>query len=136
MGILCLGNLARFLPAEENVEKVIAGWKMSTADANKLRFLFTNKDKPLKCEAMQKMLVLGTPRDWVLELMEVQNRDVQRDYLRTWKIPVFPVTGQDLIDLGVEPGPGMGKELAKLKTAWVNSKYNLRKADLLKKVVV
>jgi hypothetical protein len=33
-------------------------------------------------------------------------------------MPVFPVRGADLVDLGVEPGPALGRTLSELRDAW------------------
>lgn len=47
-------------------------------------------------------------------------------------VPSFPVNGADLLNMGFKSGPDMGKMLASLKSAWVNSQFKLTKDDLLK----
>ena len=46
-------------------------------------------------------------------------------------VPDFPVSGHDLMDLGMKPGPQLGKELARLERAWVESGFALDKPALL-----
>jgi len=50
----------------------------------------------------------------------------------TWTPPPFPVTGDDLIALGMTPGTDMGARLKKLEDDWELSGYTLTKEELLK----
>ena len=43
----------------------------------------------------------------------------------------FPVSGNDLADLGIMPGPVMGQELARLERAFIESGFALDRTDLL-----
>lgn len=54
-----------------------------------------------------------------------------RALLTDWTVPVFPVTGRDLIELGLEKGPALGAALARLRTAWADSDYTASRTDLL-----
>ena len=45
--------------------------------------------------------------------------------------PAQPVTGQDLIERGVQPGPALGSTLGKMTQRWIDSDFTLTKADLL-----
>jgi poly(A) polymerase len=46
-------------------------------------------------------------------------------------VPRFPLTGNDLIERGLLPGPGLGAELDRLETKWIASNFRLEKAALL-----
>ncbi|WP_193334966.1 CCA tRNA nucleotidyltransferase [Devosia beringensis] len=46
-------------------------------------------------------------------------------------VPDFPVSGRDLARLGMKPGPHLGKELARLERAWIDSGFALGKPALL-----
>ena len=46
-------------------------------------------------------------------------------------IPVFPVSGADLMKLGFEKGPELGKQLKALEAAWLASGFELSKENLL-----
>lgn len=54
-----------------------------------------------------------------------------RALLTDWTAPVFPVTGRDMIELGLEKGPALGAELARLRTVWADSDYTASRSDLL-----
>lgn len=46
-------------------------------------------------------------------------------------VPPFPVSGHDLAGLGMAPGPALGRELARLERAWIESGFALGKGELL-----
>lgn len=46
-------------------------------------------------------------------------------------VPPFPVSGRDLMELGMTQGPGLGQELARLEQAWIDSGFALGKVELL-----
>ena len=50
---------------------------------------------------------------------------------QSWEKPVFPVRGDDLIGIGIEPGPAMGETLRRLEDAWVESGFALDRNELL-----
>ncbi|MGU3398341.1 CCA tRNA nucleotidyltransferase [Brucellaceae bacterium D45D] len=53
---------------------------------------------------------------------------------QNYDAPVFPVTGGDLLELGVEKGPVLGEELRRLETFWIDSGFSLDRAALLRKL--
>jgi poly(A) polymerase len=46
----------------------------------------------------------------------------------------FPISGKDLTELGLQQGPVVGQELARLERLWIDSGFALSKADLLGRV--
>ena len=52
-------------------------------------------------------------------------------YAVSWKAPVFPLRGADLLGLGAQTGPELGKRLAELEGAWVESGFALGREALL-----
>nr|WP_113368552.1 CCA tRNA nucleotidyltransferase [Brucella intermedia] len=48
--------------------------------------------------------------------------------------PVFPVTGGDLLALGIQKGPGLGEALRSLETFWIDSGFSLDRTALLDKL--
>ena len=50
-----------------------------------------------------------------------------------WTKPELPVSGRDLIDLGADPGPTMGKVLKTLEADWVQSDFQLQRDALLER---
>jgi poly(A) polymerase len=51
-----------------------------------------------------------------------------------WPVPVLPVTGRDLMDSGMAPGPELGQALRRLEDWWVASGFTAGKDDLLKRL--
>lgn len=51
-----------------------------------------------------------------------------------WVEPKFPLSGKDLMALGVSAGKEMGDQLTKLEELWIESNFNLSKSDLLAKL--
>ncbi|MGE0769094.1 MAG: CCA tRNA nucleotidyltransferase [Hyphomicrobiaceae bacterium] len=48
----------------------------------------------------------------------------------TWRAPVFPVSGADLIARGLPPGPALGKLLAEIKDWWIAQDFPPRDTTL------
>jgi poly(A) polymerase len=53
---------------------------------------------------------------------------------RTWVPPRLPVTGTDLIAVGLHPGPKMGQVLSALEDWWVANDFTPTRQDLLARV--
>ncbi|MGQ5719035.1 CCA tRNA nucleotidyltransferase [Pseudochrobactrum asaccharolyticum] len=53
------------------------------------------------------------------------------DVAETADVPVFPLSGADLMKLGFEKGPELGKRLKALEAAWLASGFELTKENLL-----
>jgi poly(A) polymerase len=47
-----------------------------------------------------------------------------------WPHPEFPISGRDLLELGVPPGPAIGDWLSKLETEWVEADFSLSGDEL------
>ncbi|WP_113496184.1 CCA tRNA nucleotidyltransferase [Brucella sp. NBRC 12953] len=56
------------------------------------------------------------------------------DAVEKYEPLVFPVTGGDLLSLGVEKGPGLGEALRDLETLWIDSGFSLDREALLDKL--
>jgi hypothetical protein len=60
----------------------------------------------------------------------------ERAVMEVWEVPEFPVTGYDLIRLGMRPGPLYGVTLDSLKNLWADSGYEATKEQLLEHVYI
>ena len=56
------------------------------------------------------------------------------DALQSYDAPTFPVTGSDLLNLGIEKGPVLGEKLRGLETLWIESGFSLDREALLDKL--
>ena len=52
-------------------------------------------------------------------------------FAESWKAPAFPLRGADLLALGAQKGPELGKLLVELEGAWVESGFALDREALL-----
>ncbi|MBL4853915.1 MAG: CCA tRNA nucleotidyltransferase [Robiginitomaculum sp.] len=50
---------------------------------------------------------------------------------KDWQWPSFPVTGKDLIALGIPHGPQLGKAMQALEALWIRSGFSVQKPQLL-----
>lgn len=103
-------------------------WKFSRPEKDLALFLVDNKHKQHTYEDLRKMVAFGASPDFVAELAKLQNVARVPNKIN---VPTFPVSGKDLISLGVTPGPEMGEILATLKRKWADSGFNLSRDDLL-----
>ncbi|WP_237216415.1 CCA tRNA nucleotidyltransferase [Falsiroseomonas oryziterrae] len=56
---------------------------------------------------------------WLAEARDGQDRAALRDAVGAMERPVFPLLGRDLLELGVAPGPAMGRLLSELRGWWI-----------------
>ena len=54
--------------------------------------------------------------------------------LNKLEIPIFEITGDDLISMGFKPGIQMGELLRKCELEWINSGFKLSKNELLQQI--
>lgn len=52
----------------------------------------------------------------------------------SWVAPVFPVKGQDVLTLGIEAGPKVGKLLSVVETWWENGNYKATRQECLNRL--
>ncbi len=56
------------------------------------------------------------------------------DIIQKWDYPMFPLSGNDLMDAGIEKGPELGKALDALENYWIESDFKLTSDELLAKI--
>lgn len=110
----------------EQLEETMERWKLAKSERAEARYAFESKTK-YKLRDYKHDLVDGANIDHVEEMLKYH----LLPSLRKWDVPVFPVTGADLIEMGYEPGPTLGAKLRNLRDMWRESKYTLKKKDLL-----
>ncbi len=119
------------------VPGVLKNWKASKEEIDLAQYL-AQPDRDWKGKnPFREMAVHGVSREWAREMAALQNIDVfERAVLDTWEVPEFPVTGYDLIQLGMRPGPLYGVTLDRLRNMWADSGYTSTKEQLLANVQV
>jgi len=134
------------MPADMALDKICERMRLSNAMAESLRQAFLHYDQitPDTNEAGQKKLLrrLGpeTFRHAILTQWAHGNDLIIASHpyasmlklAQKWQPPQFPVTGDDLIAIGIKPGKPMGDLLRRLEDKWEESDYKLSKEQLLK----
>ncbi len=136
-----LVRLAALLdPAD--VQALTASWKLSNDLSKRLKHI-TEGARILHAgmtPAEQKKALRRMGRELFIQCatlrhaMDGSDISAMLQLADTWDIPHFPVTGKDLLALGIPEGKRMGELLAKLDEAWEMSDYTLTKEALLARV--
>lgn len=120
------------LIASTDEEKFFQFWKMSSAEEAKVRNMIRNRGVRWDEEKVEVYLTRDKfPLDHVVSMLEVAGEPTLARYAENFQIPVFPVTGKDLMAAGMKPGPAMGQRLRKLENAWVFSRFTKTKEELM-----
>ena len=136
-------RLAKLANDPKTAEAVAKAWKLSNDERDMLRYLAqarkVDRDADVVFSLTSGMVEMtnGVPRNWVVERARewgVRSAWVAAAMLETVDVPVFPVTGQDLLDRGVPQGKDLGEKLKSLKKAWQDSKFTLTHIDLMNKL--
>lgn len=115
---------------DEVIFKLADDWKWSNDERDHVTWFtkhaFTNAD-------LRKLIAIhDSPREWVAELAGSEERDDwERNALVHWVFPKFPVTGHDLMSVGIKPGPDMGTWINYLKDQWAEIGYPANKEELM-----
>jgi len=99
--------------------------KISTKDVRLMQYLVQFKDYKFNDEVLTKRLkagivLQGASIEYTVEAALMLGCDSVAEQIRQWSVPVFPVTGDDLKGLGMQPGKEMGTMLMSMKYAWFN----------------
>jgi poly(A) polymerase len=146
--LLALAALLRSVGdnASALIDAIDTRWKLSKADYRRLQALC----KPLIASvkwaderAKKKHLrALGGELfiDQVLLLMAEGGDALSGlkaiEFARSWPVPEFPLTGNDLLAVGFVPGKKLGAHLAMLESYWEDQEYNLTKEELIRRLSV
>lgn len=122
---------------KSDAEIIIEKWKLSNEERDRLLVLIEFSRKSWTDSSAKEFIVRSKKPEWTRDRMIEANFIAGRpsNGLNFWKIPTFPVSGQDFIDLGFKPGPEIGKMVKKAFDLWVAGNYFAEKADLVKKVL-
>jgi poly(A) polymerase len=139
-------RLAALLPRETAAALAVAQrLKLSNADRDRLAALASPANvvtPPLDEQGRRRALHrLGADLFRDLVLLDWADRPAaakrHRELLEAaegWTPVVLPVKGQDLLDLGVSPGPEVGRLLAEIERWWEEGDYRATREDCLSKL--
>ncbi|WP_265015551.1 CCA tRNA nucleotidyltransferase [Wolbachia endosymbiont (group A) of Anoplius nigerrimus] len=111
--------------------------RLSNKQKKKLLFLLSNDIKTELSEKEQKKYISLFGRELYCDLVKIcgvesgENVDKYISFANTFNIPKFPLSGNDLINIGHQPGKSLGKNLELLRQHWEDSSYTLTKEELV-----
>jgi len=125
--------LVALLKNEADVNNLTAKWKLSAIEREIMRFIVVNRDKPFNLDVATRLWTDPKVNDLHVRILAYYLGDhAIANELKNKDKPVFPVSGKDLIQSGIKPGPEMGKILKNLEQKWKDDGYKMSKEDLLK----
>lgn len=100
-------------------------WKFSREEVRMIEYMKKNKKPYENSFEMMKEVVNGTLREFVTENAYLTNSNINdiNDFV-SLEVPVFPISGKDLLDEGFNPGVEMGKELKRRKRLWIENGFS------------
>lgn len=105
----------------------LEAWHDAIPDASTLKHAMVEHGKRLVTQG----LLLAAARLSVRNGVELQ---ALFSNIECFDIPVFPLRGRDLTDLGIGPGPEIGVLLQKARAAWRDEGYGLSRDRLLERI--
>lgn len=113
-------------------------FKFDNAVYEGAKVLLTFEQEFLDPESMDltTLLISGTVNTEHLKVwLRMKSSSDMVDRVELFESMTLPITGRDILALGVGPGPEVGQKLKKAKTAWVESGYKLSSQELLENLV-
>jgi tRNA nucleotidyltransferase/poly(A) polymerase len=133
MSNLAVVALARAIKDKATAQAVAENWKMSNDEVKQLLWTVDMRDRTdLRDFEFKKMIVRDEKvREWVYDLLISFDDYDTLKRMQAWETPVFPVNGNDLIQIGFKPGPDLGKALNGLREVWIDLNFEKTRDELL-----
>ncbi|MEM8949116.1 MAG: CCA tRNA nucleotidyltransferase [Pseudomonadota bacterium] len=136
--LLRLAALLRSNTATASMPAAVAAWRLSNAEAARLQRLTEGPlpDLPMSPGTAKRQVYREGPGIYT-DLVNLSAR-TEDDLERSLPPPAvenFPITGQDLINHGVPPGPDLGQQLKQLEDWWLEQDMQPDRQELLQELV-
>ncbi|MGL9726008.1 MAG: CCA tRNA nucleotidyltransferase [Wolbachia sp.] len=111
--------------------------RLSNKQKKKLLFLLSSNIKTELSEKEQKKYISLFGKELYCDLIRICsveseiNVDDYISFAKMFNIPKFPLSGDDLINIGYQSGKSLGKKLELLRQHWEDSFYSLTKEELI-----
>ncbi len=135
--LLRLAALLRSEADSLDLDKAIGAWRLSNAETARLQGLVETPllSLPLSSsDAKRKIYRQGKETYLDLLMLSATSSDDVHAALPLPEVPRFPISGQDLIDRQVQPGPDLGKRLAELEDWWLDQEMQPDRAAVLREL--
>lgn len=104
-------------------------WKMSNAEVDHLRYL----DLPPPAHLLAaKELAYRAGKAVAIDQLALAGYSEDLRLLVEWEVPTFPLRGQDVLNLGVMPGPTVQALLNRVEQMWIDGDFRGDRVTLLK----
>ncbi len=114
-----------------NVKEIASRWKWSNEERQTANFLMERNYFTYDITQAKRDVYEGWSKELTGALLRMRRRAADAAALDAWEVPVFPVSGQDLMAKGMTPGPQMGQTIKAMRERWIASDYSLSKSDML-----
>lgn len=115
-------------------------WKMSAAETDQICWIAHTAHYPINEADVRAFINLDNVSPaWIvsaIQLLYGKSNLGLADYTHTYQRVVFPIKGQDLLNLGMKPGKWIGQVLSMMQDTWRSSNYTLTKEKLLEMIKV
>ena len=142
-------KLSAILPENiDSLKKNIKFLKLPNEEADKINKLFLNKKKfrlkTTKNDILKSTYVLG--KNLFIDLVifdcikRKRNNKSLKEYMyainlaKRAKLPKFPIRGKDVLNLGIQSGPYVGKILQKIEKWWMKNDFKPNKKECITKI--
>jgi len=126
MGAMPITCLCWLVDDMVTMVKTLNRLKVSKLEQQVAHYVLYNKDVDLnENRNWERELVLkGVDARNVIELALFNGDKSLATKIQQFKMPVFDISGNDLIKQGMSPGPKLGERLTKLKKEWFDNNYS------------
>lgn len=121
--------LSSILDNEVEIHTLISRWKLDNYGKKFLLFMEKFKDTDLDISKAKALIASGGDQNLVSKLFLMNHKPHESYTISNWKLPIFPINGNDLNSIA--KGPDLGKLLAKLRQHWIESNYSLSRLELI-----
>lgn len=126
--------LAALVGTQSVANSVADAWKLSRDERKMLAFISGNgkmMTSTFDLHDWKVMVVVAGSKDLVLQAMCLTLRVNLVQAIKDWTVPTYPLTGADILAMGVDPGPEVGRRLGLCKVKWMDSEFTMTHEDLL-----
>lgn len=130
------------LRGNADIDALVTRFRLSNAERDRIKACDSAKDMDLTdAPSIRRALYwLGTQSGLDLAILRSARhgtsspaKDVAQ-LSETWRRPMFPVQGTDLLKCGYEAGPDLGAALRRLEMLWIESDFQLTRDALLAQI--
>lgn len=130
----------RMVSIFQNSESICNFLRVDNATKEKVNFLVKMEKTQTNLTDSLVMMTLAPDiqeaRSNLFALAHLQKHNRLADTIAAVDIPKCPVTSRHLIEMGISPGPAMGKILKDTKIVWAESMFTMSVDEILQEVVV